>query len=292
MPSKKPLVSVLMPFYDDGSAQVRRHFSEALSSVLSQTFKNFEAVVVVSGKTDFAKKLAKRSKKTRVFFFNQPPFEGKARPLSERLHGIVTARNVCVSKARGELLAFADYDDISLPGRLETQVKFLQSHRDIGAVGSSMILIDKGGAEVGLRSAFETDEEIRKHFLQFNPVPQPTVMVRKRLVEQAGCYREGEFSEDYDLWVRMAKITKFHNISSPLVKYRVHPGGGASRYRLQLYFSSLSVKWRAMGSLRMVPTPADFVVNMLQFISLFFPDSLRRTFLEKLRSKFVVRRDG
>lgn len=288
MARKTPAVSVLMPFYDNGSRENRKNFSEALSSMLRQTFKDYEVVLVASGEKEFAKKQAARSRKIRLFFFEQRAIPGKSLPLKEKLYGIITARNLCLSHARGEYLAFADYDDISLPGRLKSQLEFLQSHRKIGAVGSSMIIIDAQGKEIGRRAAFETDEKIRSHMLQFNPVPQPTLMARAALVRKAGGYRQGEIPEDFDLWVRMAAITKFHNLQTPLVKYRIHSGGGASNYKLELYLGSLRVKRRAAATLGLKAGFKDVAVNIFQLISLFFPNFLRRIIFERIRSSVVI----
>ncbi len=286
--AKPPKVSVLMPFYDNGSGENRKYFSEALSSVLGQSFKDFEIVLVASGAKDFAKKQSARSKKIRLFFFDQKITQGRTLPLPEKLHGIITARNMCLSRARGELVAFADFDDISLPGRLETQVRFLRLHPLVGAVGSSMILIDSHGREIGRRVSLETDAQIRAHFLQFNPFPQPTAMARLQLLRMAGGYRQGEIPEDYDLWVRMARLCKFHNLQPTLIKYRVHPGGGASGYKLELYLGALRVKWRAAKSLGLGITPKDVAVNFFHLLSVFVPNSLRRTVLEEMRSRLVI----
>ena len=288
MAEKKPKVSVLMPFYDNGSAENRENFSRALSSILSQTYRNYEVVLVASGAKEFARRQARRSGKIRLFFFEQKAIPGRRVPLKEKLYGIVTARNLCLSRARGELLAFADYDDISLPGRLKTQAEFLDSHPEIGAVASSMILIDGAGNEIGRRAVFENDAEIRQRMLQFNTVPQPSLMARAALVRKAGGYRPGEIPEDFDLWVRMAKIARVRNLLSPLVKYRVHPGGGASNYKFELFFGSLRVKMRAAKTLGLKIGPKDVAVNLLQFASLFFPNFLRRIAFEKIRSGMVI----
>jgi hypothetical protein len=151
-----------------------------------------------------------------------------------------------------------------------------------------MLLIDAGGKVVGERRAFKDDSDMRRHFLQFNPVPQPAVMARKSLIIKAGAYAEGEFAEDYDLWVRMARLTRFHNLQVPLVKYRVHRGGGATAYKFPLYFASLRVKMKAARVLGIRPGLKDVAVNALQFLSLFFPDGIRRTALERVRGKVVI----
>lgn len=292
MPGKKPKVSVLMPFYDNGGAENRRLYSQALGGILSQSFRDFEIVMAVSGEKKFARKLAKKDGRIRLFEFDQKPILGKSIPLQEKLYGIITARNMCLKHARGEYVAYADYDDISLPSRLEKQAQFLGSHPQVGVVGSAMVMIDSSGKELGIRAVPTTDGDIRRHILQFNPVPQPTVMARASVIGAAGGYRMGEIPEDYDLWVRVAKISRLHNLKEPLVKYRVHPGGGASNYILELYFGSLRVKWRAMRLLGIVPGPRDAAVNLLQLVSLFFPNSIRRVLFEKIRSRVVIGKAG
>lgn len=288
MAAKPPLVSVMLPFYDDGSTEVRSNFSEALSSILSQTFQDFEVILVVSGLREFAEKQSLRSKKIRLFFFDQEKRSYGKMPLKEKLRGIVTAWNLCIQKSRGKLVAFHAYDDISLPNRLKTQVRFLRTNPEIGAIGSSMIMIDGKGKEAGIRNVFEHDAQIRRHMTQFNPVPSPSLMTYASIVRKAGAFRTDEIPEDFDLWVRMAALTKFHNLQAPLVKYRVHPGGGSSIYKLPLWWGSLRVKRRAARLLGIPISHKDVAVNLLQFISLFFPESLRRTVLERIRSKVVV----
>ena len=97
---------------------------------------------------------------------------------------------MCLDKAHGKYLAFADFDDLSSCTRLGKQVRFLESHPEIGAVGSAMVMIDADGKRLGIRLAPETDKEIRGRFLQFNPISQPSIMARAQLVRKAGGYRK------------------------------------------------------------------------------------------------------
>ena len=288
MGEKKPLVSVLMPFYDSGSESNREYFAEAISAILAQTMRDFEIVMVASGEKEFAKGQSRRSKKIRLVLFDQKVIAGNSLPLSEKVYGIVTARNLSIENARGKYVAFADFDDVSVPRRLETQVKFLEAHPEVGAVGSTMRLIGKDGKDMGFRGVLENDCDIRRRMLQFNTVPQPTLLARRALIVKAGAYRLGEIPEDFDLWVRMAKLAKFHNLQTPLIKYRVHPGGGSSAYKSELFFGSMKVKIRAAKELGLRPGPEDVFVNACQFASLFFPNSVRRVVFEKIRSKFVI----
>lgn len=289
MAEKIPAVSVLMPFYDDGSEKARKYFAEALDSILNQTFHDFEIVLVYSGHDEFVKGIQKKSPKIRLVHFDQKPNAGTL-PLAEKIYGLVTSRNLCIENARSEFVAYMDGDDISAPERLKTQREFLASHPDVGVVGSSMLLIDGDGKVVGERSAVEKDADIRRSMLQFNPIPQPTVMARLALIRAAGAYNVGELSEDFNLWVRLAKLTKFHNLREKLIKYRVHPGGGVSKYKFPVYFAALRTKMYAARSLGILPGPKDAFVNAAQFASLFFPDWMRRTVLERARSKYVIRK--
>jgi len=283
MSKNAPLVSILMPFYDDGMDDTRKYFSIAINSLLAQTLQDFEIVIAVSGKTDFAEKVAKRSSKIRSFAFQQKAIS-KNRPASERTRGVVDARNMCLRHARGKYVAFADADDISLPERLKTQLYFLEKNPGIGLVGTTLDIIDANGKRIGYLGAFESDRAIRENMLHFPCVFQPTVMTLLALVKKAGGYRVGELSEDYDLWVRMAPFIKFHNLQKPLIKYRMHRGGGPSRYKLEHFLSSLRIKFRAMKTLGIKPSFNDLVVNLLQFLSIFYPRRLGLGFFLKLRS--------
>ena len=286
MAAKKPLVSVLMPFYDDGRERTRAYMSEAISSALGQKFKDAEIVLVVSGAKDFARKQARRSGRIRVFYSGRKG--GYDSGLAAKVRGLARARNLGVEKSRGEFIAFFDADDVSEPSRLGKQLEYMGGHPEVGVVGSAMTLIDARGVQIGERRSFENDKDIRRNLIQFNTIPQPTVMVRRKLVLAAGGYSESEIAEDYDLWVRLAKLSQFHNVQQRLVRYRVHPLGGATRVRLALYSGSLKVKLRAMRAMGILPGPKDIAVNLLQFASLFFPDDVRRTLLEKIRGKVLI----
>ena len=283
---KAPKVSVLMPFYDDGRALTRKFFSEAVEGVLAQTFQDFELILVVDGIKEFAQGLASKSGKIIMIYTGREG--GYDQGLKSKVSALARARNRAVTEARGEFVAFADADDISLPERLATQLEFLQANPKIGVLGCSMILIDGGEKEIGTRGAFVEDAQIRRNLLRFNTMPQPAVMARKELIVRAGLYSEKEIAEDYDLWVRLAKLTEFHNLEKPLVKYRVFAMSGATRIGVQLYFGSLKVKCRAMRTLGVLPGPGDICVNLLQAISLLFPHGVRRGALEAVRSKLLI----
>jgi len=270
---RKPLVSVLMPFYDDGTAPRREYCAQAIESVLAQTMKDFELVFVVSGKREFAEKLAERSRRIRMTYFKQKVFSERI-PVAEKTSGLVKARELSLKNARADVVAFADSDDISCPDRLKIQYEFLKKHPEVGVVGTGMIIIDDKGNKIGERGAIANDGEIRENVLSFWPVQQSTAMARARCLKKAGGYAQGILAEDYDLFVRALMITKFHNIQKPLVKYRVHAKGGIALFKFTLFKVCLKerikvsrrygIRWRAN----------DVVMVFLQFLALFYPEAI------------------
>jgi len=278
----------MMAFYDDGRERTRHYFADCLQSIIDQTFTDFEIVIVLSGERGFVDQLAKTDARIRMVYCSNEG--GYDQGLKKKVRGLAMARNVGVREARGRYLAVADADDLSKPNRLKAQVEYLEAHPNIGVLGSCMDMIDDDGVNTGHRSTYEHDAQIRRGLLQFNPMPQPSVMLRRQLVLDVGGYSETEIAEDYDLWVRLAAVTQLHNLQEPLVKYRVHAGGGATRVSRALYFGSLRIKWRAMRTLRLWPGPKEIAVNLLQFLSYLLPVAFRRNALEPLRGKLIIRK--
>ena len=277
----------MMAVYDDGKESTRHYFSEALQSILDQSFNDLDVVIVLSGEQGFVEELT-TDPRVRVFYSGNEG--GYDQGLKRKVRGLAVARNMGVEKSRGKYLAVADADDLSKPNRISAQVEYMEAHPEVGVLGSCMDMIDDDSTVTGHRSTYEHDAEIRRGLLQFNPVPQPAVMLRRQLVLDVGGYSETEIAEDYDLWVRLAAVTQLHNLQEPLVDYRVHAGGGATRVSRALYFGSLRIKWRAMRTLGMWPRPKDIAVNLLQFLSYLLPVSFRRNALEPLRGKLVIRK--
>ena len=287
MNDNTPLVSVMMAVYDDGRESTRHYFSEALKSILDQSFADIEVVVVLSGEQGFVEHLT-TDPRVRVFYSGNEG--GYDQGLKRKVRGLAVARNMGVHKSQGKYLAVQDADDLSKPNRIGAQVEYMEAHPEVGVLGSCMDMIDGEGIKSGYRSTYEDDAQIRRGLLQFNPLPQPSIMLRRQLVLDVGGYSETEIAEDYDLWVRLAAVTQLHNLQEPLVEYRVHAGGGATRVSRALYFGSLRIKWRAMRTLKIWPGPKEIAVNLLQFLSYLLPVSFRRNALEPLRGKLIIRK--
>lgn len=206
----KPLVSVIMPVYNSAL-----YLREAIESILHQTFQNLELIILNDGSTDSSleiiKSYAEGDKRIKIFD-------------SKINLGIVKQLNLGVKVAEGKFIARMDSDDIACRERLEKQLNFLEENREVGILGTSTVLINKGSEEIGGSERMESSYLVLFSSYFINPFAHPTVMIRREVFERIGLYNENRYpSEDYDFWIRASKVTKFYNLKDPLLYYRVHP---------------------------------------------------------------------
>jgi cellulose synthase/poly-beta-1,6-N-acetylglucosamine synthase-like glycosyltransferase len=205
-----PQVTVVMPVFN-----AERYVCEAVESILSQTFGDFECLVFDDGSSDRSFELISQypRRDSRVTVF-QGDHEGYARWL-----------NRGIELARGNFIARMDADDISLPDRFMRQVRFLSENPSVVAVGCDAYCIDQDGDMIGV-ARHETDSlELQKSLLEgkLGVIAHPTAMIRRDALVRAGRYRpEYEPTEDLDLWLRLLGEGQLANIPDLLFKYRYH----------------------------------------------------------------------
>ncbi|MBN1653989.1 MAG: glycosyltransferase [Deltaproteobacteria bacterium] len=203
-------VSVVMPVYNSES-----YLSDAIRSILDQTHSNFEFIIIDDLSEDASWRIASRfaSRDGRIKLFRNPTNLG-----------IVKTRNLGFARTNPEhrYLAIMDSDDISLPRRLERQIAFLEQHPDHGLVGGNTLIIDEDSREISSRRYPSCDREIRRVITRYNPIAQPTAMLRRSVLRQVGAYDERfPRCQDYDLWCRIAARYKLANLDEYTLKYRV-----------------------------------------------------------------------
>ena len=204
-----PKVSVVMPVYN-GS----KYLVEAIESILSQTFDDFEFLIIDDGSTDKSLEIIKSYEDPRIKVIQNP----------QNL-GISASLNNGIYSAKGEYIARMDGDDISLPDRFQKQIKFLDSHPEVIIVGSYMNII---GSLFNQKLRYPlSHDDIVNSMLTSNPMGHPSVMFRRLEVTQLGGYRSmkewNNGSEDYDLWLRMVGANyKLANLPECLMDYRIH----------------------------------------------------------------------
>ena len=235
------LISVIMPVYNTGI-----FLSEAIESILQQTYKNFEFIIINDGSTDSSRsiinKFAKRD--SRIVVINQ------------KNKGIVDSLNTAIGKAKGKYIARMDSDDISIKNRLNDQIVFLKKNKNVGVVSTRVELInDKGGTLDYVWPEdykAQTPEEIKSIMINTNCIAHPAVMAKTELLKKYR-YSNQKNGEDYDLWLRMLSdgviIAK---IDSNLLRYRIHS-------------ESITSKSNAENSLKkIINLKRDFLKNQIK----------------------------
>ena len=195
-------LTVFMPVYNTKEGYLR----EAIESILNQTFKDFEFLIINDGSTNNAETVILSYKDERIRYLYQ---ENK---------GISYTRNKGIELANGEYIAFMDSDDISLPVRLEKQVEYLDKHKNISIVGSWLETLPK-------KQILKVPNKPKLiDFLVKSQMNQATVMLKKKdLINYDFKYDESFVtSEDYEFWTRLIKVLNFANIPEVLYQYRFH----------------------------------------------------------------------
>lgn len=206
-----PLVSVIIPAYNSAAYTV-----ETVESVLAQTYRNFEVIVVDDGSTDHTREAL-------------APYADRIHYLYKSNGGACSARNEGIRHAKGEYIACLDCDDLWLPDKLEYSLPVLEQNPDMGFVFSLCYTIDSVGKITGeVHYTFELEQAYLGLLMQ-NFVMAPTVVMRRSCLEQVGLFDESIFiPADWDLWLRLAHRFRVGYVNRPLSKYRL-----ASNYTLR-----------------------------------------------------------
>ena len=203
---KMPKVSVIMSVYNGA-----RYLREAIDSVLSQTFQDFEFIIINDGSTDDTGEILASYRDPRLVLVQQENM------------GLTKSLNRGIGMARGKYVARQDADDISLPRKLELQVEYLERNRDVGIVGCRCYLIDEGG---DIKWAFNyplNGDELREDLWVTHAIVVGAAMVPRRILDEVGYYDEMfTYAQDYDLTLRIAEVARMHNLEGFLYKVRQH----------------------------------------------------------------------
>lgn len=203
---KMPKISVVMAVYN-GMPYVK----EAVGSILNQSYKNFEFIIVNDASTDETLKYLKSLNDKRIKIINNP-----------KNLGLAASLNKALAITKGKYIARMDADDISLSNRLETQLMYLEGHPQIALCGSWAELIDEKGFKVGLKRYPQQPEKIKFILLYYPCIIHPTFFARSEFyAELKGYDPKFDFAEDYELLMRARNKFKMANINKTLLKWRL-----------------------------------------------------------------------
>lgn len=269
-----PLVSVVMPVYNAG-----RFLPEAIDSVIAQTYTHWELVAIDDASTDGSWDVLQgyAAREPRVRVFRQP-----------KNLGIVAARNRAFTESSPESRYFAvlDSDDVALPERLSLQVAFLEGHPEHMVVGGHTVIIDERSREVGVRRYPVAYEDICRVITRENPIAQPTVMIRRSVLDEVGVY-DPHFSrcQDYDLWLRIAAKHPIANLDTVTLRYRLSPSQGKRTHLYETLRLSLELQRRWLFHPRFFRPSNVAYVAAMHALPLLPPAALLRLFTWRTYSR-------
>lgn len=226
-----PRVSVVMGAYNG-----ERFLRPAIESILNQTFRDFELIVIDDCSTDNSPQILREFIDDRMRVIR-----------NECNLGIAGTTNKGIAAARGEYIALQDHDDLSWPTRFESQVAFLNSHPQVGMVGSSCNLIDETGSAVPHWPVEYENENLRWALLWRCPFFHTSIMLRRSAVQEVGGYSSDpkyRFAEDYEFMSRLALRHEVANIPELLACWRAHKASASNTHVSQQVAAASSISQR------------------------------------------------
>ncbi len=201
-------ISVLMAVHNG-----ELYLKEAIESILSQTFSDFEFIIINDCSTDDSEIIIRSFSDDRIKLYTNNCNLGLTKSLNLGL-------NLC----GGQYIARMDADDISHPDRFLKQIKFLDENLDYGVCGSWYTLFDDSGS-IHVAKLIEQHNLLQASLLIKNQMGHPTIMLRKSVLDNNNIrYDENLItSQDYNLWLRLSIVCKLYNIQESLLDYRIHP---------------------------------------------------------------------
>lgn len=223
-----PTVTVVTPSYNQG-----RFIRETVESVLSQDYPRVEYLVIDGGSTDETLAILR-------------DYESRLVWVSEADRGQSSAINKGWRRGRGEIVAWLNSDDTYLPGAISTAVSYLSQHPEVGALYGEGYRIDEEGRVLDRCPTLPFSIESLKETCF---ICQPTAFLRRRVVEEVGYLDESlHFSIDYDLWIRLARVTRFACVPAYLAAARVHRETKTLARRQDACAEAVRVAHRHFGS--------------------------------------------
>lgn len=253
---KKPILSVYMPVFNASP-----YLSQSIESILSQTYTNFEFIIIDDASTDnswqIIKKYARLDKRLRIY--------------QNKLNlGVSLTSNIAISYARGKYLARMDADDISLPSRFEKQINFLKQNKKTIAVGGQCIVIDTDNKIIGYKK-FPTDSQKLSEMLFWAiPLQQPSMMINLSLLPKTFTWynRNQSSAEEVNLMFRFLNYGNLNNLSDYSLYYRQLSTSLSHINPKNTFYLTLKSRLLALEN-GYRPTLNAFILNIVQLAVIF-----------------------
>lgn len=224
--NKNPKISVILSVYNHQNSIKR-----TVKSVLNQSFKNFEFIIINDASSDSSLEILKKIKDKRIKIISNKYNLGLSKSL-----------NKGIGLACGEYIARMDADDVCLPERLVQQLNFLEKNPGISFCGSNVWLVDKTGRRIKKTNLPLNYRDVQEKSLSFCPFIHPTLFFKTEILKQEMYNPDFIYAQDYDLVLRLLKKYKGENIDKLLLLYTV---GQINKLKKQQFFA-LKARWQAL----------------------------------------------
>lgn len=252
--SQKPLVSIVLPVYNAGNFLV-----ETVSSVVNQTYKNWELICVNDDSQDnslsILQDFALQDSRIKVYSNNKNL-------------GVALNSNFAISKAKGKYLARMDADDVMMPDRIEKQVLFLQKNPGVVIVGGQCQLINEEGKQIGKKVFPTKNIDLYQMAFRSMPIQQPTMMINLNLLPKKFTWYNDKFkpADDLDLFFRLFNYGLFANLSDCVLKYRMHKSNISLVNPKRTFFLTYQIRRRAVEFYGYKPMLSSKIVSAFQYL--------------------------
>ena len=252
--NRKPRVSVLMTAYN-----AELFVAEAIESILNQTYRDLELVVVDANSTDstlqIVRAIAKRDRSVKVI-------------AKRKNEGPSVASNLGLRYVRGQYVARMDADDVAFPDRIAKQLAYLESHPDVVAVGAQCELIDRQGRPIGIKSFPLLPEKIYAALVMYNPLQHPSIMINRQLLGKHTLHYSNRsvLAHDLELLFGLVRYGKLANLPDTLLRYRYHSDSLSLHNPRETFSHTTDVRDRARDTYGYEATVGGKAIDRLQRI--------------------------
>ena len=272
------LISVLMPVYNG-----QQYLAEAIESILNQTYKHFELLLLDDGSSDNSAQIITCFKDSRIVYIK-----------NETNKGLIFTLNRGIGSAKGTYIARMDADDVSVANRFEKQILEFEKDENLVICGSFIKTFGNGSEEF-VSHIPVTNAQILSSIFFVCPFAHPSVMIKKdSLLRLNEFYREDyKHSEDYDLWSRLVFVGNSKNIPEFLLNYRIHDKQVSIVFEDHKYQSVSKIQANLLSKFNIEPNTTEliFLLNLFKGISKQDEDYLYSgvIFLDKLHHQFAIK---
>lgn len=205
-------ITVLMPAFN-----ASKYIATAIQSILTQSFTDFELLIIDDGSTDNSLQVIQSFKDKRIRIIQ-----------NEKNLGLIKTLNKGIKSAKGKYIARMDADDISLPQRLEKQFNFLEQNPQFALVGTQATFIRQNQITNKVFEIPTNSEILPIYSLFYCPFVHPSVMIRTDILKNFYYSEDFTASEDYELWTRILRTYKGKNLAEALLQYRIHDNNSSN----------------------------------------------------------------